>query len=815
MNVAEVTEVCRLCPTKAIDPNQKLINIFDYTVTEKYNLKDVIFMTTGVEISETDIVSRKICPKCLKHAQKIYQIRQIASKQDKHLKELSVKYLDDKGIRLPNTCITMKRNIQAANRADRKLTPLTESTCTKSKIIKKTEKFKPYPPLLPFTSTMKPIKGLHQSVIDVYRRFPKFKLPKKCLDRHLAPIISLTMGEVETFFKENKLDMNKFIYRSHQGNNAQPRIKCNSVARKKTATPVKSVADLRKQKKNMPSDEICKLLNVVANEAENSRKPIEIPEVPVVRPSAVRRGRPMKFFRNPACSPIKCESDKQVIETISNVVCNQLDDSAPVNETLVKIKEESISPKIRQKKRMLLLPNSTYQKMCKVFEHQYPTQPEIKAQPAEPSPPDSLSNTSKPDFIQSLGLAPAGEAVVPKSILVCKICGSVHKNVTSLKTHSSRHRICPHCKLKFKSVERKQNHIEKDCETKKILESPGSFISLTRAELDDDLRENYLEAFYNAEIVLRPEEQIVLDDDDDDDDEIILVSDETTKKIPSSEAEQSIDSVSIIKPIIKIHNNSLLDQLGNNTNEKEFLNDLVYLFRQKYPAFQSAQTDQPIIKSQDVVFEENGRCRLKNLKELLLTYNVPVSFQNGSLNVSFQPHTPLPNKKCELDTWNDLPLIDKQDPPNQSYPVTFVQSSQLSLSSIQVMTATPTMSIILPNAISIQTGVNNSPQTTQFFTPNTQQTATLQPMVQNYTIPINFPVIKNQMSVSSPSSAPTTSPKRECAAATAESSPTTSSSSSKSSSSDVELTASPKTKTKKLRVRMARSLRLRKVWELN
>ncbi|XP_050305907.1 uncharacterized protein LOC126743026 isoform X2 [Anthonomus grandis grandis] len=167
MNVAEVTEVCRLCPTKAIDPNQKLINIFDYTVTEKYNLKDVIFMTTGVEILQNDLVSVKICQRCMNITLKMSQFRGDAQKQDRHLK----------------------------GRLNEILT---------EKVLAKTKHAKVIVPK-PIAIKIEP-EVLHPSITNIYRNNPCLKIPKACIGQHMDPVVSLVKDEAEQYLRKRKLD---------------------------------------------------------------------------------------------------------------------------------------------------------------------------------------------------------------------------------------------------------------------------------------------------------------------------------------------------------------------------------------------------------------------------------------------------------------------------------------------------------------------------------------------------------------------------------------------------------------------------------
>lgn len=49
MEASEVQNVCRLCPETGA--NQPLLNVFDQKFAEENNMKDVILVTTGIEVS--------------------------------------------------------------------------------------------------------------------------------------------------------------------------------------------------------------------------------------------------------------------------------------------------------------------------------------------------------------------------------------------------------------------------------------------------------------------------------------------------------------------------------------------------------------------------------------------------------------------------------------------------------------------------------------------------------------------------------------------------------------------------------------------
>ncbi|CAG9857937.1 unnamed protein product [Phyllotreta striolata] len=74
--------VCRLCLS-----TKELVLVFDERLNQKIDMKNVIFLTTGVEILDTDLISQKICSTCQQVTEKVHQFRQRAQKTDKFLKD--------------------------------------------------------------------------------------------------------------------------------------------------------------------------------------------------------------------------------------------------------------------------------------------------------------------------------------------------------------------------------------------------------------------------------------------------------------------------------------------------------------------------------------------------------------------------------------------------------------------------------------------------------------------------------------------------------------------------------------------------------
>ncbi|KAJ8943052.1 hypothetical protein NQ318_022596 [Aromia moschata] len=74
-------DICRLCLSK-----NNLVWIFDRRIENSENMKDVIYITTGVQINMNDTVSQKICNKCCEITVRMFEFRRISLANDRRLK---------------------------------------------------------------------------------------------------------------------------------------------------------------------------------------------------------------------------------------------------------------------------------------------------------------------------------------------------------------------------------------------------------------------------------------------------------------------------------------------------------------------------------------------------------------------------------------------------------------------------------------------------------------------------------------------------------------------------------------------------------
>ncbi|KAL1513579.1 hypothetical protein ABEB36_002974 [Hypothenemus hampei] len=689
MEGADVQNVCRLCPENGT--KYTLHDVFGNT-TEK-NLKEIILTTTGIEISDSDIISKKICKKCYENVQNIYETRQIAQRQNQHLKEVCQKYLSEKGIRLPNTCIIIKKDINASCDGENSQNAeiVTENIKNDTTEYRKLRESNSQPQTKMLKTMKKRIKGIttiHPTVIDLYKKYPKCKLTKKCLDKHIAPIISLGMGEVEAYFQKRNLNMSKFNW-----------VRSKRVARKRTAVP---------------------------------HKPNFRFEVVELSKNAESKSRANRFL------PEGCSMYSAI--PISSVIENENPNKTSYKKLFLKDSIKSSADTHTQKGKFKeSSDNLMKQKTKKVNESE---EPDL-----------SLPSTSKPEFIKSLGLAPA-TSYMDSRTLTCTICNSKHENIHALKKHSSRHRICPYCKIKFRTIETKLNHIKFNCHVKQMIKTPGT-ISLEKVDFNSGIREKYKDTFSELRDDSELDNIIVLTDGDESD---VCMTD--IDKVN----EANVVSESTFKPIIDICDSNILNDLDNNLSHKDLIKKLVLINHKKNTAVGAAQTIIPQLKNPHNISEES--CNFVDFKGHLLNHMVPVAFKLGNFNVSCPIIEKSEGGEHEHTTWKEVELLTEQAPPvptdvpvvNASYPLTFVTSQVQSVSSIQVMATTPTMSIFLPSTstfipnsgVSVQSGLPNQTQTLNntFFGPLTNASIQTGSLLQNYTL-TSVPIVNNQMQMPS------------------------------------------------------------------
>lgn len=786
-------------------------------------------------------------------------------------------YLSKEGIRLPNSCITIRKDYYDEVAQESKAlvvnSPLVEIGPKRLNLLQcdgetsfsngATEnidlKQSPTNQKL-FTNSTKRSRfsaGLHQSIINVYRQYPTFKLPGKCLNLNLAPVVSLVMGEVESHFQRMHLDMRDYITRPkfYAPLSKRPRVK--QVARKRTAVPVKTTFSAKnldafpklenadnfldksslsysernpdtnsfdrystdststrtaESMSNMPKrvrncykaktpivqrqqkmrfsklKSLCNSLSVPAKKSvklsksksfspcsEPAKLTGEASEVIIAGPCQWQSGSSLnRSSTDELAHERSLENDNPISTKKSNLKTNKLfkgqlsiTNKASRNSTEILKKTVSDSRSACLVYETVAVNRDNSEECTEVVQHK----PAIKSNAKRPetnaiSEP-SAESTSKPEFIQSLGLTPA---LGSSEIFVCKICDTQHNDADALSKHMARHRTCPFCKLKFKYGENKQFHMENTCVVAKVVQSLSP-IAVQETDSIRKLQAKSSDALKSVSSRLGDVEKVIVLTDDD---EVEIISDDDSQELQAPDDYlEPTESTSIVRPIIRICNNTILDTLGGKLTQKKFVTKLLAAVKRASVSWEQQGTQTESAVHHNPMIIKNQSCLLKNLNGELFFHMIPITIRNGNFKVSF-------STECDTKTydtsaeWTSLPLINTltlkaaQDISimNTTYPLTFltsqVQSSQLSVSSIQLMTGAPTMSIFLPNpqsflpstSVSIQPSLNNTVPHTQtinntFFSPI--QTT---PLLQNYTLSMTpLPMINNQVHVPTSNSA--------------------------------------------------------------
>ncbi|XP_063905584.1 uncharacterized protein LOC135124452 isoform X3 [Zophobas morio] len=168
--------VCRLCLG-----TDDLIWIFSNQMAD--NMKDIIYVTSGVEISRTDTVTQMVCSTCCQVTIKMYQFRTKSIKNDKDLKARCAGY---------NIAQLTSAGSTQNNKPD---TPSSKSST-------------PTPPHITIKqvpSIPERYKFAHPSVKEIVKKNPNIKLPNNCLKSHIGAYITLLTDEVDEYFKERNM----------------------------------------------------------------------------------------------------------------------------------------------------------------------------------------------------------------------------------------------------------------------------------------------------------------------------------------------------------------------------------------------------------------------------------------------------------------------------------------------------------------------------------------------------------------------------------------------------------------------------------
>ncbi|XP_072396336.1 uncharacterized protein [Diabrotica undecimpunctata] len=195
------TGECRLCLSQ-----KELVLVFNCDGVGHKHMKELILLTTGVEILERDVVSRKICATCIQVVIKMHEFRERSIKTDKLLKEKCIEHLKATEMKIPNTDVTITTTKQLRtetlddsyhnnnnlyqnelNEVDGSKKDENDSYSHNSNIPKKVK--------------------VHDTVSELFKRHPNLKLRTDVLVFDVNPFISLELDAVEKYCSDNNINL--------------------------------------------------------------------------------------------------------------------------------------------------------------------------------------------------------------------------------------------------------------------------------------------------------------------------------------------------------------------------------------------------------------------------------------------------------------------------------------------------------------------------------------------------------------------------------------------------------------------------------
>lgn len=249
-----------------------------------------------------------------------------------------------------------------------------------------------------------------------------------------------------------------------------------------------------------------------------------------------------------------------------------------------------------------------------------------------------ISGTGKDQNDECESLTSVGRSV---PLFVCEICSSVHYNMYELKKHQNKHMRCQFCKIRLRSLENKDYHVENVCKIRKMMNDLPQ-VRLVKIEHNGIARQRFPAAFIGFSTLPRVENVGVRNRD--------AISVKTTffKGFPKrldidiSEKEQS----SIVPDI---SSNAFVEAFKN-----EVLRNLLTTFQHSSVGIET-QTD--TVTNYDIEIIESNKAVIKDLLGYLKMYRIPIKLQPGEFNVTCE-YNDKSNSPKNLCFWNDLTPIN-------------------------------------------------------------------------------------------------------------------------------------------------------------
>nr|CAH7726213.1 unnamed protein product [Callosobruchus chinensis] len=588
----DITEVCRLCLLK-----KTLVWIFDTRINVA-DIKNIIYVTTGVKISSNDAVSQKVCSKCLQIATKMYEFRLASQKADSTLKDKHKLYVEKK-------LLGMKTNISAEKDplpAKRESNPTSEM------------------------KDKKPAISVHPSIKEISAKHPNILIPKKCLKLNMLPEVCLLMNEVETYFEKRKINFQKHV--------------------RQVLRSIKK--DVDTDSGNIEASD-CSLKNDSSENTESLPSNLD-----VVMPIKIATNKTGYAIVSKAQPTVSTEDEKN--KCIDETGCNKR-----------KLSETETESTTTNKKIITNTDTSALQ---------------------------------------------IGKSV---PLYICDICNSVQYSLNVLNKHKLKHLICQFCKVRFKSLEKKEQHLENDCAVKKLKSSCliPCLVALEKLELNRSIRAKYPRAFTSfppLAVTKDMGESSVIEIVDDDEsvnetnetktskkstqvDEALKINSNGTINQTSENSKSNnnslldlnmhlrngikhndtkpeptpeiITSVSLVKPNIKIKNNSILDYMDPKASDIKLMRDFLTTYKNLNSCSDQSTQTELLVNSSIVTNHAEVTTEFKGLKTLLHFYKIPVIIKNGEFSVSYTCDN-VTEKKKNMCLWDSLVPVDIAEPKKVS-----------------------------------------------------------------------------------------------------------------------------------------------------
>ncbi|KAJ8924499.1 hypothetical protein NQ315_007296, partial [Exocentrus adspersus] len=579
-----VKDVCRLCLA-----TNDLVWIFDEE-NKKLKMRDVISITTGIEIHTKDIISQKVCGNCYQFSIKAFQFRSQCLKADKYLKTVCRDYLVDKKFYIPNTEVTIK----GIGKCDKKIP-------------------KPKPAFKDRPSAY----TVHPSVVKLSHKYPEIKLPRICLPYNITPFVEMELDRVENYFKRLNLDFNKCVKRALMPVNASLHMREENNSTEQLPTQQKDV---------MKSDE-----------SNRKRKDTSMGVAEVTGPKRRRH-----LSRNENLS--KENVDKEVRPTNSN----RSEFPAPLtkkDDNVVNANSHSDSANCDFNRNI----------NCSVERTKKPV-PENRVDETD----DSLKTTNQGVEGCGYDLLTSGRSV---PIIMCEICNSVQYSIGDLKRHQNKHMRCQFCKVRFRSIDTKKDHIENVCPIKKMMNYLPDVI-LGRIEHNRDVKRKYPDAFVGLFPLPNTDDNDKMERSDSPSidfkkslfkdcpperlDIIEILSDDDTliDEIQPSPA----DNHAPIIPDITLQHKNILPDIDSKMIDTEFLKKALSAL---HPSPKTVETQTTLTSNKNIMITTDNQGVLKNLMPVLSLYKVRIRMRPGDFNVTYDYNNkPKPTKR--VCYWNKL-----------------------------------------------------------------------------------------------------------------------------------------------------------------